>query len=232
MSYKRQSLLNHYPNILKCIFILHFTFLFSACSPMTEVTPESQHETKVWILEHNPEIEHPLVDRLFNLLVARIAIGYQNLGLKMPPDIRLYLINNDREGVFSLCDGSIFVSSGTFKNLKSAHQLISLLAHDIGHVYLQHACSITEDQSKLSSYELEADKLAINSLRATHVDPKELEQVYLNIYRRSEALESENYAAIDEKRLNSIKSNLEDIKEIETQIPEERLFRKVKTLLR
>ena len=217
-------------NLFYKIPVFSFLLLLSSCFSNEPVTPKAQHETKVWILEHNPQIEHPLVEKLFNLLVARLDIGYQNLGFTKP-EISLYLIDNEKEGVFSLCDGSIFISTGTIKNLSSAHQMISMLAHDISHVYLKHACERTSDKDTLEKFEIEADRHAVKVLRATHIDPNELKRVYLNIYRKSEGSDARSAGLIDSARVKALDDILELGKDTPTKIPEERLFRKVKSLM-
>lgn len=214
---------------LSCVVMLG---LLSSCASQQPVTPEAQHNTKVWILENNPQLEHPLIRRLFDSMLSRIAIGYDNMNRKMP-DIEVFLIDNKKVGVFSICDGTIFISSGTIHALHSAHEMISMLAHDIAHVSLSHACEKVSDQETLLAYEVEADKLAIRTLLATHIDPHTLKQVYLDIYRKSESDDSRNIDVIDSDRLSKLEQNLSFIdQEIKTKIPEERLFRKVKELLK
>ena len=216
----------------KIVFLLLILSFLNSCSTQTPVSPESQHKTKVWILEHNPQLEHPSFNNLFNDLLSRLSIGYRNLGLKLPTEVKFYVIESDKVGVFSLCDGSIFISSGTIKKLTSAHQLACLLAHDISHISLKHACSFENDPMALNDFEIEADAAALKILASSSIDPLELRNVYLSIYRSSEMDSPNNFEKLDERRLDAMESLLKKIPEIPTKIPEERLFRKVQHLLK
>ncbi len=221
-SYKSKSL------VFSSFFI--FVLTFNSCASRIPVSLESQHETKVWILENNAQVEHPYLDKLFNSILARLALGYRNLGVTFPRQVEIILIDNQKVGVFSICDGTIFISTGTIKHLNSAHELTALLAHDVAHVYLEHACYRSEEKD-IPEYETSADTFAIKTLQATHIDPGKLLNVYKKIYRKSEDRSSAEFDELDSVRQENLISRLNKIDQVPTKIPEERLFRKLKALL-
>jgi hypothetical protein len=222
--------MNYNPN--KFILIILSCFLFFSCHKNTpEVSLAAQHKTKVWILENNPQIEHPLIVQLFDELFLRLREGYLNLGMEIPKNIKIILIENNKIGAFSLCDGTIFISTGTMRELNSAHQLISLLAHEISHVKLRHACTHSENQNEILDYEKESDKEAVKILSSAYIDPSELKNVFINIYSSSEKLESNNTDQINSQRIRNLDYLISKSANIDTKIPQERLFRKVQSLL-
>jgi hypothetical protein len=187
----------------------------------------------VWLLERYQQIEHPLITELFQRSLERLQPGIatldQNATLATMP--RLYVLASDDVTAFSLCDGSIFITSKMFKMTPTIDVFMAILAHEASHLIRKDACWITEDTSTELSKEISADTDGARILYGSYINPRASLLALSLYYRKFKDAGSDNFTASLETRKKSLSHELGKYPQITTKIPEERLFRKVKVLL-
>lgn len=220
------------------MFILSGIISCSVSQKKTEVSQESLHRTKVWLLERYPLIEHPLITELFTRSVNRIEAGIQSISpSKDAPNEsqiatpRFYLISSPEISAFSLCDGSIFMTSTMLQKIQNVEVFMAVLAHEISHIIMEDACLISLDKKEELKKEIHADANAARILYVSFINPNSTLDA-LSIYYRSFINDDAKNAhkSLDERK-KSLILELQQYPPIQTRVPEERVFRKVKHLI-
>jgi len=209
---------------------------FISCSAKQKsivVSPEAQHRTKVWILERHQHIEHPLISELFNRTIERLSPGIESLKphYTLKSQTRLYVIHSKEISTFSLCDGSIFITDSTISALPSAEHFMALIAHEIAHIIRNDACEISNNEEDELNKEVAADSLGAKILYASYIDPEITLQTLSLSYRNFKSDDSIKLNEAIDIRKKELESIVKRLPRINTKIPEERVFRKVKYLL-
>ncbi|RWX48818.1 Peptidase family M48, partial [Candidatus Electrothrix communis] len=77
-------------------------------------------------------------------------IGQQVLAIAGPQyfDYHFFVIKNDQFNAFAAPSGLIFFNSGLIKTMQSEDQLLSVLAHEVGHVVSRHLSRRIAKQEK------------------------------------------------------------------------------------
>ncbi len=199
----------------------------------TEVSQEAQHRTKVWLLERHQQIEHPLITELFQRSLLRLEPGIQSLTptekpLKSP---RLYVIASEEVSAFSLCDGSIFITSHMLEKISSSEIFMAVLAHELAHVINHDACWVSADSSLELSKEIDADATGARVLYVSFINPDTALQALSLYYRTFATTDSKKFISTLEERKKALSDQLQQYPPIQSRVPEERLFRKVKHLV-
>lgn len=123
------------------------------------------------------------VDTIFNTLLKYEPI------LKQP--LKIYVTRYSSANAFCLADGSIYLNIGAIKAMQNESELAFVIAHEIGHLVLQHSLkevskiiSISQKESRNASsrsnnfrklrfsreFELEADGYALSLMNAAGFD--------------------------------------------------------------
>ena len=228
------TFLNNSLNIIKISFFAFILISHSACfknSSTGKVTAQSQHNTKVWILERHPQVIHPLISELFDKTYVRLKNGIHTIDPKLLDSLNtptLYVIETDEVTAFSLCDGSIFLSTALIGKAASSEIFAAIISHELAHNLSNDACYSNKDSDIEFSNELRADSLGAKILYASYINPR-ASLTALSLYNRKN-LRDESDILI-KKRKNELLEYLDRFPQIRSEIPEERLFRKVKALL-
>jgi predicted Zn-dependent protease len=69
-------------------------------------------------------------------------------------DYHFFVVKNDQFNAFAAPSGLIFLNSGLIKTMKSEDQLVSVMAHEVGHVVSRHIASRMAKQSKVNALSL------------------------------------------------------------------------------
>lgn len=209
---------------------------FVSCSANQKaiiVTPEAQHRTKVWILERYQHIEHPLISELFTRTIERLSPGIESLkphySLKSP--VRLYVISSQEISTFSLCDGSIFITNSMISALPNAEHFMAIISHELAHILRNDACEISNNEEDELNKEIAADSLGAKIQYASYIDPESALQTLSISYRNFKSDDSKKLKESMEIRKKELGNTLSRLPRINTKIPEERIYRKVKSLL-
>lgn len=223
MRFRKLSILHYY---------LIFFFFCSLCSCFSSteikpVSPQAQHKTKVWILERYPQIVHPKISELFDRSSKRLYNGISTLNHNLE-NPRLYVIESDEVTAFSLCDGSIFLSTSLISNSHSVEVFVATLAHEFAHIINKDACFTDNNKNSELQKEIDADVLGAKILYASFINPKASLHTLTLYSRKIKKNESRNSI---EKRKNNLLDFLSRVPEINSEIPEERLFRKVQRMI-
>jgi hypothetical protein len=219
--------------ILFSVLLLIGTYGCSSSVGDIEVSDESQHRTKVWLLERYQQIEHPLLSELFQRSLERLEPGVQSIASqdKRTKEPRLYVISSDEITAFSLCDGSIFVTSKMIELTPSSEVFMAIIAHEISHVIHQHACWTSEDKSAELTKEIKADSDAARILYVSYINPHATLQALSLYYRKFINADAKKFIITLDERKKSLSRELQQYPPISSRMPEERLFRKVRHLV-
>ena len=84
------------------------------------------------------------------------GLGRQVLAAAGPQyfDYHFFVVKNDQFNAFAAPSGLIFLNSGLIKTMKSEDQLVSVMAHEIGHVVSRHIASRMAKQSRVTALSL------------------------------------------------------------------------------
>lgn len=69
-------------------------------------------------------------------------------------DYHFFVVNNSQFNAFAAPSGLIFLNSGLIQTLKSEDQLVSVMAHEVGHVASRHISSRMAKQTKVTALSL------------------------------------------------------------------------------
>ncbi|MCI5209346.1 MAG: hypothetical protein D3910_11255 [Candidatus Electrothrix sp. ATG2] len=83
-------------------------------------------------------------------------LGRQVLAIAGPQyfEYHFFVVNNDQFNAFAAPSGLIFFNSGLIKTMQSEDQLLSVLAHEVGHVVSRHLSRRIDKQEKVSAASL------------------------------------------------------------------------------
>lgn len=92
-------------------------------------------------------LDHPDISQYINRL------GHQVLGVAGPQyfDYRFYVVKSDQFNAFAAPAGLVFFYTGLIESMKTEDELISVLAHEIGHVVSRHIAQRSEKGGKVNT---------------------------------------------------------------------------------
>lgn len=218
------------------LFLFSILASISACAPSgqkIEVSKEAQHRTKVWLLEHHQQIEHSLINELFARSVERLTPGIQSFREHQSAlsKLRLYIISSDDISAFSLCDGSIFITSKMIESMRGSDLFMAVLAHEISHVISRDACWISGDTQTELSKEIKADAEGARILYISYIHPQASLSALSLYYKNYRGMKNKDVLDTLEERKKVLSDELTQYPTISSRIPEERLFRKVQSIV-
>jgi putative metalloprotease len=110
------------------------------------------------------------------------------------PQYHHYILLNDEVNAMALPSGTILITKGFLDNIQnfSDHEIASILAHEIGHIELEHAKNQLEDQIKAEIFEDGVQLLLKNSV--VSVGTKSLLFLSQQLFSRDQEYEADNYA--------------------------------------
>ncbi len=228
--------LNLLMKIVKSSLILVSLIISSiGCSnSKVEPSPESEHNTTVWLLSKYGESDSPLAQELKERLLSRLLGGANIVSPNIHKPIRMFFLRTDTPSAFSQCNGSIFLTEGLITAVPSLAELSSIISHEIAHIYRGDACNVdTNDDGNVvysTHVELEADKLATKILLASFIDPRYLSSAIQTQYRLFSGSEAEKVSV--KKRIDRLNEVYEHIPEVKTKFSEDRIFNKLRGSVR
>lgn len=157
------------------------------------------------ILESEKEISNPKLDSAMHVLEQRLVefIGHTDF------DYKIYVVKNEQVNAFATLGGNIVIYSGIIEFSETPEELISVLAHEIGHVEERHLANRVIQELGLSvlfsiisggdpiligelvrsitsaafnrSQEKEADQFALELMERSGINPKNLGKFFRRI---------------------------------------------------
>ncbi len=204
---------------------------------LTGPSEEEEHNTTVFILSTYGYNENQDIQVLLQSVLSRLKSGIQATDTTFKQGSRpgkFYVLKSKSNAAFSQCNGTIYLTEGLIKNLASLADLSVIIAHEIAHISSRDACILKEsnDEDFISfdlDKEIKADKTASRILSGSFIDPK---YFYSALRIQFSELSPNSKEKEDlKKRLEILDKNIQNIPEIHTKFPEERLFRKIKEYL-
>ncbi len=126
--------------------------------------------------------------------IENILNYFHDLSNSKLPQYNHYILLNDEVNAMALPRGTILITKGFLDNIQnfSDDEIASILAHEIGHIELNHAKNNLEDQVKAEMFEDGVNLLLKNSV--VSVGTKSLLFLSQQLFSRDQEYEADNYA--------------------------------------
>ena len=169
--------------LFAAITLLHVclgSFAVAACeSEIINADKVAQRIAKEWPLRPAQDTKTRYVQRTAVSLVHTIKVGMHTRYFDWPAQSWRFLLVRDLSvNAYSIGNGRVYLTDGTFDFVKNEAELVAIIAHELAHQLLGHFCRYDEEhieyrvgslvQVRDNNKEMEADALAVEILQLTN----------------------------------------------------------------
>jgi predicted Zn-dependent protease len=206
--------------LIFCIF--HIPVVNAACnSEINNAKQVSWHMAMEWPLRPFLDNKTEYIQKLSSYLINISKQKLRSNKFDWPSESWRFLIVRDLSvNAYSIGNGKVYITDGTFTFVKTEAELAAILAHEIAHQLIGHFChhNVAQQTQFVGSLvqvldndkEIEADALAIKILQKTHFSV----QAILEVVKRLSSLKK-----ADETRSIRIRELEKQIRKIKNQLP-------------
>ena len=160
------------------------SFAIAACEgEIINADKVAQRIANEWPLRPAQDIKTRYVQRTAVSLVHTIKVGMHTRYFDWPAESWRFLLVRDLSvNAYSIGNGRVYLTDGTFDFVKNEAELVAIIAHELAHQLLGHFCRYDEGHSEYrvgslvqvldNNKEMEADALAVEILQIANFPPR------------------------------------------------------------
>lgn len=203
------------------VWLIFYSLLAEAAcdNEVNNANQVAQRIAREWPLRFYLDNKTQYVQKMADSLVHAVKSRIHGRYFDWPSHAwRFMLVRDLSVNAYSIGNGRVYLTDGTFDFVKNEAELAAIIAHELAHQLLGHFCSLDSDPSenRIGSFvqvidnnkEMEADALAIEILHKANFPPRAM----YDIVKRLPA--SSQDSVYKQTRLNALKHQLKGIKNI------------------